>query len=202
MPLPPINGVPLQIEAGNSVSFLLQYSLYPVGTYTLTFVLTQGAAAPIPTVATTSGTSFLVTLSTTATAAFLAGNWPWIAYASATGVRKTADQGTLQVLPNLAAAQTPSFAQTMVTALQTVLTTFASTDKKEVDFQGQKFVRQDMKQYQEQYAFWKAIVASEQAALARALGGGDPSRVATVFVPAAGIGIPGPYPYPWGIPPS
>ncbi len=189
----------MQIEAGNSAAFLLNYSDFPPASYTLTFVISQGAAAPISVTATTSGTQFLVTLSTTVSATLATGNWSWNTFASATGVRHTAGSGTITVLPNLAAALTPSFAQTMVTALQTVLATFASTDKKEVDFQGQKFVRQDMKQYQEQYSYWKAIVAAEQAALARALGGGDPTRVSTVFVPAAPASGPWPFPYP---PPS
>jgi len=189
----------LRIEAGNSAAFLLSYADFAPGSYTLTFTISQGMAAPVSIVATTSGTKFLVTLSTTVSATLLPGDWPWYAYASATGVRYGADAGMITVLPNLAAAQTPSFAQAQVTRLETVLATFTATDKKEVDFQGQKFVRADIAQYQKQYTYWKAIVASEKAALARSLGGGDPTRVTTVFVPAAPSSGPWPFPYP---PPS
>lgn len=196
MALSPTDGVPLQIEAGNSASFLLSYSDFSPSAYTLTLVIAPGTPTPTTITATTSGTKFLVTLSTTVSAALTVGNNSWITYATATGVRYTADSGTITVLPNLAVAQTATFAQTMVTALQTVLATFAATDKKEVDFNGQKFVRQDMKQYQEQYTYWKAIVASEKVALARSLGGADPSRVSTVFAPAAPAASVWPFPYP------
>jgi hypothetical protein len=197
MPLAPTNGVPLQIEAGNSAAFLLSYGDFPPGSFTLTFIISQGSAAPISITATTSGTKFLVTLSTTVSATLTLGNWSWITYATATGVRHTADSGTITVLPNLAAAITPSFAQAQVTRLETVLATFAGTDKREVDFQGQKFVRADIAVYKEQWAFWRAIVVSEQAALARSLGGPDPTRVATVFVPAAPAAV-----WPFSYPPA
>lgn len=196
MPLSPTNGVPLQIEAGNSAAFLLSYANFAPGSYTLIFTISQGSAAPISITATTSGTKFLVTLSTTVSATLLPGNWPWYAYASATGVRYGADAGVITVLPNLAAAQTPSFAQAQVTRLETVLATFTATDKKEVDFQGQKFVRADIAQYRKEYTYYRAIVVSEQTTLARSLGGGDPTRVATVFVPAAPAASSWPFPYP------
>lgn len=199
MALSPTDGVPLQIEAGNSASFLLSYSDFSPSAYTLTFVVNSGTASPTSITATTSGTKFLVTISTTVSAALPLGVVPWIAYASASGVRYTAGSGTITVLPNLAVAQTPSFAQAQVTRLETVLAEFTATSRKEVDFNGQKFVRADIGEYQKQYTYWKAIVAQEKAALARALGGSDPSRVATVFVDAAPSSTPWPFPYP---PPS
>jgi hypothetical protein len=197
MSLAPTDGVPLQIEAGNSASFLLSYGDFPPASYSLAFVLSQGTAAPVSVNATDAGNGkFLVTLTTTITAALTPGNCSWIAYASATNTRATAESGTITVLPNLAVAQTPSYAQTMVTALQTALTAFASTDKRIVDFNGQRFERAHMADYQKQHTYWKAIVVSEQAALARSLGGKDPTRVTTVFVPASGVT------FPFGYPPS
>ena len=177
----------MQIEAGNTSAFLLSYTDYPVGTYTLTFLLSVGTATPSSTTATTSGTSFLVTLSSTVTAALTPGVYQWAAYATGSGTRYTAATGNLTVLPNLAVAQTASFAQSMVTALQTVLATFAATDKKEVDFNGQKFVRQEMKQYQDQFVFWKAQLISEKAAQAAQRGEGTGGRIVAQFIPSSDI---------------
>ncbi len=181
----PTTGVPLQIEAGNTSAFLLCYSDYPVGTYTLAFVLSMGTAAPISTTATTSGTSFLVTLTATATAAIASGVYQYAAYATAGSARYTAETGRITLLPNLAATQTPSDAQAMVTLLTAVMKLFAATDKKMVNFNGQQFERQDMKQYQEQFVFWKAQLLSEQAALAAQRGEGTGGRIVAKFLPSS-----------------
>ena len=181
------SGVPAQFESGNTVPFTMTLPSYPPGTWTLAFVLSSGTTAPVSTAATTSGTDFLVTLSAAVTAALTPGVYQWAAYVSTSSQRTTASTGTLTVLPNLAVTQTASFAQSMVTALQTVLATFASTDKKEVDFNGQKFVRQDMKQYQEQFVFWKAQLLSEQSALAAQRGEGTGGRIAAKFLPSSDV---------------
>lgn len=181
MPLAPTTGAPVRIQAGDTHSFLLGYTDFPVGSYTLTFVITQGTSAPVSTVATTSGSSFLVTLSAAVTANLAAGMAQWVAYASATGIRYQADAGVLQVLPNLATTLTPTFAQAQLTRLQTVLAEFTGTTKKKVEFQGQMFERAEIASYREDYKFWKAQVLAEQAALNGVLGGPDNGRIAIRF---------------------
>lgn len=183
----PTTGVPLQIECGGTSAFLLSYPDYPPGTYTLTFVLLLGTAAPVSTTATTSGTSFLVTLTATATAAFAAGVYQYAAYVKAGSARYTAATGRITLLPNLAATQTPSDAQAMVTLLTAVMKLFAATDKKMVNFNGQQFERQEMKQYQEQFVFWKAQLLSEQAAFAAQRGEGTGGRIVAKFVPVSDV---------------
>lgn len=183
MPVAPTTGVPLQLEAGNSASFLLSYPDFPVGSYTLTFVLSQGGSAPSVITATTSGSSFLVSVSTTVSAALAPGVCQFAAYATASGVRYTAQTGAITILPNLAVTPTPTFAQTMLTALQTVLATFAATDKIKVNFNGQEFERANILEYQKQFTFWQARVLSEQAALAAQRGEGTGGRIAIQFGP-------------------
>jgi hypothetical protein len=177
----------LQIECGNTSAFLLNYPDYPVGTYVLTFVLSAGTAAPSSTTATTSGTNFLVTLSAAATTALTPGVYQWAAYATSGSTRYTAATGKITLMPNLAATQTASFAQSMVTLLQTVLAAFAATDKRIVDFNGQRFERYAIKDYQTQYTYWKAALISEQAALAAQRGEGTGGRIVAQFLPSSDV---------------
>lgn len=183
----PTTGVPLQIECGGTSAFLLSYPDYAPGTYTLTFVLSLGTAAPVSTTATTSGTSFLVTLTATATAAIAAGVYQYAAYVTAGSTRYTAETGRITLLPNLAATQMPSDAQAMVTLLTAVMKLFAATDKFIVDFNGQKFQRANMADYQKQFVFWKAALLSEQSALAAQRGEGTGGRIVAKFVPVSDV---------------
>ncbi len=176
------SGVPSQFESGNTVPFTLNFASFPVGTWTLAFVLSRGTTAPVSTAATTSGNDFLVTLSAAVTAALAPGIYQWAAYVTSSSQRTTAATGALTVLPNLSVTQTPSNAQAMVTLLESVLQTFAATDKKMVNFNGQQFERQSVKEYQEQYTFWKAQLIAEQRALAAQRGESTGDRVAIKFL--------------------
>ena len=98
--------------------------------------------------------------------------------------RYTAKQGTINVLANLTATATPSFAQAQVTRLQTILAEFSATTKQSVSFNGQSFSRAAIKDYQEQLSFWQATVIRETAADNAARGSTTSNRITLSFVPA------------------
>lgn len=196
MAVAPIIGIPCKIEAGDAVSFLLSYTSYPASTFAGSFVLSMGTIAPVITAATASGDNFLVTLSSTATAPIVPGNYEWAFYVTQSGNRYTAQNGVISVLPNLAVAASPSTAQNMLTALNAAITALASSKNQSVSFNGQSFTKRDMKSLLEQRVLLQAEVMREQAALARQRGGPDPGRIAIEFVPQENqnfLFYPGPY---------
>ena len=180
----PLVGIPMQFEAGDTVIFTEAFADYAPGTYVATLVLNNRVAAATMITATTSGTLFLFTLSATVTAAITAGAYTYAIYATSGATRYTAKQGTINVLANLSATATPSFAQAQVTRLQTILAEFSATTKQSVSFNGQSFSRAAIKDYQEQLSFWQATVIRETAADNAARGSTTSNRITLSFVPA------------------
>ena len=180
----PLVGIPMQFEAGDTVIFTESFADYAVGTYVATLVLNNRVAAATTITATTSGVLFLFTLSATVTAAITAGAYTYAIYATSGATRYTAKQGTINVLANLSATATPSFAQAQVTRLQTILAEFSATTKQSVSFNGQSFSRAAIKDYQEQLSFWQATVIRETAADNAARGSTTSNRITLSFVPA------------------
>lgn len=182
-------GIPAEIEAGNEYHFTVNYPDFPVGTWTAALVMVRGTGTPVSTAATTSGSDFLFTLTSTATAALgvsATGEYQFAVYVTSSSQRTTAETGIITVLPNLAVAQTPSFAQAQVTLLQTVLAAFNATDKREVDFNGQKFVRAGVNEYQKQLVYYQAAVIREQQAQKAQRGEQTDGRVDVQFIPITG----------------
>jgi len=104
---------PASLTAGDSASWLDLPFGDPLGasvdssSYALAYSFRGPiASAQVDLTGTASGTGWQFTLTTVQTAAFNTGaapaKWFWSAYASKTGVRLTAGQGTLLVKPNLA----------------------------------------------------------------------------------------------------
>jgi hypothetical protein len=179
-------GVPSSIEAGDEYHFTTSYADYPVGTWTAALVLVQGTGTPSSTAATISGTNFLFTLTSAATAALGVagtGQYQFSIYVTASGQRATAETGLITLLPNLAVARTPSFAEAQVTLLQGVLAAFNATDKYKVDFNGQMFERARITDYQKQLVYYQAAVIREQQALKAQRGEHTGGRVDAFFVP-------------------
>lgn len=177
----PLTGVPRRIEAGNSVAFTETLMNYPASAWGMSFVLSMGTLAPVVTAATVQGDTFLVTLSTSATAALAAGEWEWAQYVTQTGIRLTAKTGTIQVLPNLAVQAPPSIAQSLLTLLETTITKLAANPNQSVNFNGQSFTKRDMKSLLEQRVQLQAEVLRQQAALQAQRDGIDPNRIAIEF---------------------
>ena len=118
------------------------------------------------------------------TAAITAGAYTYAIYATSGATRYTAKQGTINVLANLSATATPSFAQAQVTRLQTILAEFSATTKQSVSFNGQSFSRAAIKDYQEQLTYWQATVNRETAADNAARGSTTSNRITLSFVPS------------------
>lgn len=168
-----LSGIPCSIESGNTVIFEEGFSDFPASAWSATLFLSlNGTVNPTSWTASESGDTYTFTLTAANTAALAPGVWNYAIYATetATSQRATAKIGQIEVKPNLAASQSPSHAQAMVTALETVLQTFAATDKVSVSFNGQSFTRANVIQYREEWAFWKAQLQRELAIAARQRG--------------------------------
>lgn len=175
------NGPPRTIEAGNYVQFTETLASYPSTSWTMQFVLVQPGGTPVVTAATVSGSSFLVTLAGGATANLTPGTYEWVEYVTNGGNRLTARNGTLTALPNLAVAQTPSFAAAQVTLLQGAIAALTAQPYAMVNFNGQEFEYAKLADYQKQLVTAQAAVIRENAAAAAARGARDPGRIAIEF---------------------
>lgn len=182
MSLPTLTGIPSQFDIGDTVLFTEQFPDFPVGTWTMTLYLSLNGGTPIGTAATTSGSNFLVTLTSTITTALLPGLYQYAEIVTDGTQKATPKQGIINILPNFAVAQTPSTAQAMVTLLQAVLAEFAATTRLSVNYAGQSFTRASINEYKDQLVFWMAELNAEKAALARARGGKDQQRITTQFM--------------------
>lgn len=180
----PCTDIPAQIEQGDYVSFTQNFSDYPATDWTAALIISQGAAAPISVAGTVNAvTGFLFTISSAVSATLLTGQWDYSIYATASSNRRTARTGAINIIANLAIAQTASAAQTMVDTLIATLTAVAAQKFKSTDFNGQSKQAQDMKELQGQIVFWKAQVIREQEAANAARGVGNGRSVNTYFVP-------------------
>lgn len=192
-------GIPFEINAGDTTIFTEQFTCYSPSEWTMTLWLyLLGGNAPTSTAATTSGTSFLVTLTAAATAALPEGQYEYteqVTNIATPTLIYTAKQGTVRVLPNYMIAQTATFAQTQVTNLQGALAEFNRTTRRSVNFAGQQFERASIMEYQKQLVFWQAAVVREQAERNRLRGGRDPGRITTQFVSPGWTGPYGIFPF-------
>lgn len=197
--------MPATFDAGTTVQINQTFANYPSSTWAAVLYLSAntGTVAPVA-ITGTAGTnnSFNFVISNTVSASLTPGQTRWTILFTNAGVTEVPGcegQGVVNVTPNFAVAQTPSTAQTMVTLLQTVLQTFATTTLKSTNFQGQEFTRADIKDYQQQLVYWQAQLIAEQAAIDRSRGGRDPGRVHISFDPCATQA--GPFwGWPWIIP--
>jgi hypothetical protein len=177
-------GVPLTIESGNEYHFTVNYPDFPVGTWTAAFVIVLSTGTPSSTAATTSGSDFLVTLTSAVTAALAPGDYTFAVYVTSSSQRTTAETGKISILPNLAVARTATFAESQVALLKTVMASFAATDKQTVNFNGQSFTRYAIADYQKQLVYFQAAVIREQQTQAALRGEVSGGRVALDFIAA------------------
>lgn len=178
-----LSSIPCEFESGNSVTITMPLAGFLASEGAATLFLSLNGSAVNNFAATESGDDFTFTLSKTATAALAPGLYDWAIYFTYTaGERVSAGEGQVRVTANLAASQTPSFAQAQVTLLETVLAALNTTDKQSVSFNGQSFTRANIKDYQQQWTYWKARLIAEQRAAARARG----QEVQSVYSPNFG----------------
>ena len=171
-----VSRIPPQILQGDSATWTdgsfsdANGTTYNAANSTLKYTI-SGPSSPLVLTATASGTDWVTTITTTASAALTPGTYWWQMQAFATGVRVTADQGQLIVNPDLAAAgpnydgRTP--AQIALAQAEAAFSTFSSSggSVKMYRIGNREMMFQDLHQIREQVDYWSAKVASEQAAL-------------------------------------
>ncbi len=182
--LDPLQGVPAQIEAGNSVSFLLGYADFPPGDWTLDFILADGVNPPKIVRATTSGTKFLVELTTAITAPIAAGDYQWKTRVQTNSETRTAGMGSITILPNLASGPAPSHAAQMVTHLEAKLLEYADNERVRSRFDASDTIRAQMKEYQEQLTYWRSVLLAEQRRARASRGEQNIRTIGVQFSPA------------------
>jgi hypothetical protein len=165
-----LSGVPCHFESGNTIVFEEVFTDFPASSWAATFCLSKNGVSASPVTATESDDTFTFTLSATATAALTPGLYDFAIYVTSGSERATAKAGRLTISANLAASQTPSFAQAQVTLLQSVLAAFNATDKQSVSFNGQSFTRAGVMQYRQELVYWESRVIAERRAAARLRG--------------------------------
>ena len=167
-----LDGVPCSFESGNTVIFSEVFTDFPPSAWSATIYLSKNGTVAANVTAAESGETYTFTISAAVTGVLTPGTYDYAIYATetATSQRATAKVGQILVTPNLAATQTPTHAQQMVTALETVLLTFGNSDKITVSFNGQTFTRANIETYRKDFVFWKAQVIQERAQFDQARG--------------------------------
>jgi len=116
--------VPKQISAGDTFKWTVSFSDYPASDgWTLAYAF-RNATQKIDISATPNGDSFDVLVAAATTAAYVAGDYSWSAFAEKGSERYTADSGRITILPNLevdAPVDARSFNRKMLDAINATL---------------------------------------------------------------------------------
>ena len=161
---------PAIIRAGDSSSWTRVFSDYPVGTYTLTYYFRGPTVLDVT--ATTSGSSFLVSLSSSTTAQLQAGEYWWEAKVTGSSETVTVGSGSTKVLPNFAdSAQVQagydgrSHARKCLDAINAMMEGRASAPQLSYTIVGQRTVQMlTPKELIEWRGYYAGIVAQEDKA--------------------------------------
>lgn len=155
-------GIPPIITAGDAISFTVDDSQYPAGTWTSILIFKNALNAVLTFPGVQSGTSHQFDLTNANTATLSVGrNLACIVFSDSTH-RETGDWQDILILADPATAQTPSYAQAQVTLLQAVLAEFNATSAMSVNFNGQSFTRGSIATYQNQLTQWRAELRQEK----------------------------------------
>ncbi len=139
-------GIPALLESGCAYSFTEGFNSFPNTLWNLDLILQVPGGEPIITRATTSGTDFLITLQSTATAQITPGRYTFAMYATeiSSGQRQQAKTGVLQVIPDLAQAQPLSDAAAMLANISAAITKLAKNQFSSVSLEGVSYTRADL----------------------------------------------------------
>lgn len=158
-----LSSIPCQFEAGNTVVVTMPLGDFLPADGNAALYLSLNGATPTAIAATESGANFTFTISAATSATLAPGTYDYaIRFTYTAGEVYTVTTGQIAVLQNIASAATPSQAQTMVTLLNTVLQTFAGTDKQTVNFNGQSFSRFSMESYRKDLVYWESRLLKER----------------------------------------
>lgn len=165
MAITPTSGIPIEIVAGDTLSFTVSYAGYPPASNTLTFCLNKNGVSLTQITGTTSGDGYLVTESAANTAGWVPGRYSYTCYITAGGERVTVDSGQISIAPNMAVSQTPTAAQAMLAACNAAYLALATKTKSSVSFNGQSFTVQSLRELQLMRDRLRVEVQAEQRAL-------------------------------------
>ena len=176
---------PASVTAGDTITWQKSLADFPAGTYTLKYRLLN-AAGKIDITATASGTDYLVSVSSTTSATYTAGDYDYLAWVEKSGERYSVGSGRITVLPNLAALNTydgrsdaRQIYELLVAAYKTATTSRAYVAEYEIAGRRMKF--NGKADWLTEINYWKAQVAAEDRAAKIAAGMGGGSRVLVRF---------------------
>jgi hypothetical protein len=169
-----------ELVAGDTLEFTTAVAGYPATDgWTLKYRLVprSGGAAQTLT-ATPSGADYVVNITPTETAAWVAGDYGWISYVEKTGARQTLESGQLTVKPNSATVtgDTRSQASKAVGDLKAALATWNATNGrvKSYSIAGRSMEFDTSASILELLSYWEAEAFREREAerLAKGLNSG------------------------------
>lgn len=159
---------PTQVNAGDTVQWTRQDLTDYLATdgWALSYVLIN-STSKITINAASDGSAYAVTVAAATTAGWTAGLYSWQAYVTKTTERFKIDEGSMEVLPNFAAASTydsRSHAKTVLDAIEAVLESRATVDQESYSIMGRSLKRTpmaDLLKLRDRYA---ALYAAEKNA--------------------------------------
>lgn len=174
---------PSSVVAGDTLTWRKTLADYPATTYTLKYRLIN-AAGKIDITASADGTDHLVTVTSTTSASYTAGDYAWTAWVEKTGERYTVGSGTMEVKANIAALTTldgRSDAAKILDQLMAAYTAYTASNGVVAEYQigDRRMKYRSAAEILEQIDRWKAVVAAEKRAerISAGLGGGNKLRV-------------------------
>lgn len=155
---------PSSFRAGDLLAWTKSLSDYPANDgWALVYTLIN-ASAKITINASASGADFSVSVPAATTAAYAAGSYQWMARVTKATEIYTVANGTIEILPNLAAQSTFDFrshAKTMLDAIEAAFEGKASSTQLEMEINGRRIRSFSPEEMITWRSFYKAEVAKE-----------------------------------------
>lgn len=136
--------VPARLIAGDTWEWVRALTDYPAPTWVLSYALKNANGGPDAIVAVASGTQHAVTVPAATTAAIAPGRYRWFASVTAAGVRKTVEEGWVEVAPDPSVAgalDARSLAQQTLDAVDATIKGRATQDQLAMSVNGRSISR-------------------------------------------------------------
>ena len=184
------SGVPCKIQSGDTIIFEITNADYSPSTHSAIIYFSRNGSAVLNVSGTESGSAYTFTLTAAQTAALAPGTHQWLIRYTVTAdsTVETGESGIVAVLPNLAASQTASTAQALLTLLEAQLTTLMTSGDTytSVSFNGQSYTKRDLTTLIPMRDNLRAEVIREKRAAALAAGRNDGRNFAIRFGQSGG----------------
>jgi hypothetical protein len=159
---------PASVVAGDTLTWKRSLSDYPATTWTLKYRLIN-SAGKFDITAAASGTDHLVTVISTTSATYTAGDYTWTAWVEKTGERVTVGSGTITIKPNIAALNTldgRTEAAKILDQLMAAYTSYTASNGHVAEYEiaGRRMKYRSAAEILTQINLWEARVASEKRA--------------------------------------